>query len=87
MHVIAIYDVGEKRVGKILKIFRKYLTWIQRSVFEGEITTAKLEKLKVELLEKIDSDYDSVVFFEMRADYVMKKNFVGKVFDPFDNVL
>ncbi|MDD3050301.1 MAG: CRISPR-associated endonuclease Cas2 [Candidatus Cloacimonetes bacterium] len=87
MYVIAMYDIGEKRVGKILKIFRKYLTWIQKSVFEGEITKAKLEKLKLELLEKIDADYDSIVFFELRADYVMKKNFVGKVFDPFDNLL
>ena len=87
MHVIAIYDVGEKRVGKVLKLFRKYLTWIQNSVFQGDITKAKLEELKVKVLKIIDSDYDSVVFFVMRSDKVFNKQFVGKAFDPFDNIL
>ena len=87
MHVIAIYDIGEKRVGKVLKTFRKYLTWIQNSVFQGDITKAKLEKLKMELLDIIKSDYDSVVFFRMRSEKAFKKEFIGKPFDPFDNIL
>ena len=32
-----MYDVGEKRVGKMLNYCRKYLNWIRNSVFEGEI--------------------------------------------------
>ncbi len=86
MRVIAMYDVGEKRVGKVLKIFRKYLTWIQKSVFEGDITKAKLEKLKMEISGIIDKDYDSVVFFQMPKQ-IYKKEFVGKEFNPFDNFL
>ena len=87
MRVIAMYDVGEKRVGKVLKIFRKYLTWIQNSVFEGDITKSKLEKLKEELKQVIDKKYDSVVFFQMRSKQAYKKDFVGREFDPFDNFL
>jgi CRISPR-associated protein Cas2 len=87
MHVIAIYDVGEKRVNKVLKLFRKYLTWIQNSVFQGDITKAKLQELQNALADIIDIEYDSIVFFRMRSDQVFKKEFVGKVFDPFDNVL
>ena len=87
MRVIAMYDVGEKRVGKILKIFRKYLTWIQNSVFEGDITKSKLEKLKMEVGNVIDKDYDSILFFEMRSEKVYNKKFVGKEFNPFDNFL
>ena len=87
MRVIAMYDVGEKRVGKILKIFRKYLTWIQNSVFEGDITKSKLEKLKMEVGEIIDKDYDSILFFELRTEHAYKKEFVGRKFDPFDNFL
>ena len=34
MFVILVYDVGEKRVAKVLKICRKYLTWVQNSVLE-----------------------------------------------------
>lgn len=34
MYVIIVYDVGEKRVGKMLKLCRQYLCWIQNSVLE-----------------------------------------------------
>jgi len=53
MYVILFYDMGEKRVGKALKICRKYLTWVQNSVFEGEITEGSLKKLKYELNQKM----------------------------------
>ena len=82
-----MYDIHEKRVGKVLKIFRKYLTWIQLSVFEGEITEAKLEKLKLELKKIIKTDYDSVLFFEFHYNAKFDKVFLGKEFDPFDNVI
>lgn len=36
MFVILFYDFGEKRVGKALKICRKYLTWIQNSVLKAK---------------------------------------------------
>ena len=41
MYVIVVYDIGEKRVAKMLKLCRQYLNWIQNSVFEGEITKVK----------------------------------------------
>ncbi len=87
MHVIAMYDIKEKRVGKVLKIFRKYMTWIQLSIFEGDITESKLERLKLEVQEIIEASEDSVVFFELPYPVRFKKCFVGKTFDPFDNIL
>ncbi len=48
MYVILVYDIGEKRVVKMLKLCRRYLNWIQNSVFEGEITEVKLKELKYE---------------------------------------
>lgn len=36
MYVIIVYDVGEKRVGKMLKLCRQYLCWIQNSVLSPE---------------------------------------------------
>ena len=42
MFCIVVYDVGEKRVGKMLKLTRQYFSWIQNSVFEGETTDARL---------------------------------------------
>ena len=49
MFVIVTYDVGEKRVNKIRKKLKMYLIWTQNSVFEGEITEAKLKKCLAEL--------------------------------------
>jgi CRISPR-associated protein Cas2 len=45
MYVILVYDVNEKRVAKMLKLCRRYLNWIQNSVFEGEISEVKLKEL------------------------------------------
>ncbi len=45
MYVILVYDFGEKRVNKMLKLCRRYLNWIQNSVFEGEISEARLKEL------------------------------------------
>ena len=47
MYVILVYDIGEKRVGKMLKLCRQYLNWIQNSVFEGELSESKLRELKM----------------------------------------
>ena len=49
MFIILYYDVNTKRCSKMLKLCRKYLTWVQNSVFEGELTKAMLEKLKYEI--------------------------------------
>ena len=46
MYIILVYDIGEKRVGKMLKLCRQYLNWIQNSVFEGDITEVRLKELK-----------------------------------------
>ena len=66
MFVVLVYDVKQERVNKVLKICRKYLTWVQNSVFEGEITPAKLEILKDELQTVIDPEYDSVVIYRFK---------------------
>jgi len=62
--VILVYDVNEKRVAKALKICRKYLYWVRNSVFEGEITFARLEQLKVELRKSLNAKEDSVIIYQ-----------------------
>ncbi len=69
MYVIMVYDVGVERVNKILKIGRIYLTWIQNSVLEGEISEADLIKLKKKLSDIIDKEKDSVLIFTLNTKY------------------
>jgi len=77
MFVILVYDVKEERVAKALKVCRKYLTWVQNSVFEGEITEAKLRMLKDELRGIIDEDYDSVLIYKFRTKYYYERESLG----------
>lgn len=67
MFVILVYDVEEKRVAKVLKKCRGYLTWVQNSVFEGDITEANLKKLKMELSRLIKKESDSVIIYQFNS--------------------
>lgn len=71
------YDVGEKRVNKVLKTARRYLTWIQNSVLEGELTPATLETLKSDVTKIIDIEYDSVLFYIWRTERYMARETLG----------
>jgi CRISPR-associated protein Cas2 len=78
MYVILVYDIEEDRVAKVLKTCRKYLNWIQNSVFEGEITKAQMAALKADLKEIINKDKDSVIFYKMRTTKYLNKEIMGK---------
>lgn len=65
MFVILTYDVGVKRVAKTLKICRKYLNHVQKSVFEGMITEGKLGQLKRELKNTVKESEDSVRIYRV----------------------
>ena len=87
VYFIVVYDMDVARVNKMHKFLRCYFHWIQNSVFQGDITKSKLEELQMKLLDLIDSDYDSVVFFRFRSKKMFKKDFVGRPFDPFNNII
>lgn len=87
MYVILVYDVGEKRVGKMLRLVRKYLSWIQNSVFEGEITDVKLKELKFQAKEIIDLNTDSLIIFASRNEKWLEKEIVGNERSSVDTFL
>jgi CRISPR-associated protein Cas2 len=87
MYVILVYDAGEKRVGKMLKLCRKYLHWIQNSVFEGEITEVKLKELIHAAKVIMDEDADSVIIFKSRDEKWLSKEIIGAERCSTDNFL
>lgn len=78
MYIILVYDIKEKRVAKMLKLCRKYLNWIQNSVFEGEITDVKLKELKLLAEEIMDKKEDSLIIFSSRQERWLAKEIIGK---------
>ena len=88
MYVILVYDINQRRVGKMLKLCRKYLNWIQNSVFEGEITEVKLKEMlhKASILMKKE-DGDSIIVFKSRNEKWLEKEIIGQEKNPLDTFL
>lgn len=87
MYVILVYDIKEKRVGKMLKLCRQYLNWIQNSVFEGEITQVKLKELLAKANKFIHKDEDSIIIFKSREEKWLEKQIVGIERNTLDTML
>lgn len=76
-YMILVYDIGEKRVGKVFKICKRYLVPFQKSVFRGEITPSNLIKLRSDLQKVIDKEVDFVAMFKMTGDYAFDEEVIG----------
>ena len=87
MYVLLVYDIKEKRVGKMLKLCRRYLNWIQNSVFEGEITEVKLKELLAKAADVLNADEDSVIIFKSRSPEWLQKQVLGQERNKLDSFL
>ncbi|SEW46271.1 CRISPR-associated protein, Cas2 family [Chitinophaga sp. YR573] len=87
MYVILVYDIEERRVSKMLKLCRRYLNWIQNSVFEGELSEVKLKELLGEAKGIINKDKDSIIIFSSRQEKWLDKMVVGKEKNELNNIL
>ena len=87
MYIILVYDIEEKRVGKMLKLCRQYLNWIQNSVFEGELTEVKLKELLYKAKDIMNIDKDSIIVFKNRQEKWLDKQVIGKEKNDLNNIL
>lgn len=72
------YDVNEKRVQKVFKVCKKYLSHFQYSVFRGEITPSKLIELRTDINKVIDKEEDFVCIIKLMNDNVFGEEILGK---------
>lgn len=84
MYTLLVYDIVEKRVAKALKICRRYLHWVQNSVFEGEITEGKLKELLKKLKDIIKIKEDSILIYRFPNENAFKKEVIGREKNPMD---
>jgi CRISPR-associated protein Cas2 len=75
--VILVYDVNVKRVAKALKTCRRHLHWVQNSVFEGEMTKARLAALRKDLKNVLDLNEDSVLIYQFRTTKYLTRETLG----------
>lgn len=63
---LVCYDIADpKRLRRVAKLMQAYGTRIQYSVFECPLDNLKLEKLKLEARDLINSDDDQVLFVSL----------------------
>ena len=82
MYVILVYDIASDKEGarvsrRTFKICKKFLTHVQKSVFEGQLTVCQLKQLTTELNQWIRDDRDSVILFKNRNKNWLIKEFIG----------
>ena len=77
MYMVLVYDVSTERVGKVCRLLRRRLTWVQNSVFEGEVSEADFKKIQLDLSKLIDPS-DSVLFYCINNPKGWEKRVMGR---------
>ncbi|MDT7884659.1 MAG: CRISPR-associated endonuclease Cas2 [Thermoflexus sp.] len=78
MYVIIVYDVEVERVARVCQYLRRHLHWVQNSAFEGEITPARLERVKAELRDLIDEKKDTVYLYILQDPHAVRREVLGR---------
>ena len=76
-YAFLFYDVGEKRVQKVFKICKKYLSHFQKSVFRVLLTPSKFIQLCKELNGVIARNEDFVCIIKLMNGNVFGEEVLG----------
>lgn len=92
MYIILVYDIcleqkGAKRLSKVFKTCKKYLSHIQNSVFEGELTESQYIKMKIEINQVLNNNMDSIIIFKSRDHKWLDKEMLGIQDDKTSNFI
>lgn len=78
MYLIVVYDMASpKRGNKLLKYLRSALTWIQNSVFEGEVTDSGYTILISNIKKLINKEKDSVIIYKFDSKKYTDRKLIG----------
>lgn len=76
-YAFLFYDVNEKRVQKVFKVCKKYLSHYQKSVFRGEITPSKLISLRKDLNKIINKSEDFICIIKLMNGNIFDEEILG----------
>jgi len=82
MYVVLVYDMEAERTQRMLKLGRRYLTHVQNSVLEGEITEGDLEELSGKIDDLLKPG-ESVILYELSSDTLLNRTVYGE--DPAED--
>lgn len=90
MMVLVTYDVntetkaGRARLVRVAKACKNWGQRVQNSVFECLVEPGQWERLKAELIDRIDPDWDSLRFYYLGSNWRGRVEHVGakQTLDP-----
>jgi len=82
MYAVMVYDMEADRTQKALKLGRRYLTHVQNSVLEGEISEGDLATLKNEVDDLLKPG-ESTIIYELSSDTLLNRTVYGD--DPTED--
>ena len=86
--MIIAYDVSVERVNKVKAYLRTQLTWVQNSLFEGELSESRFLAVKSFILKIIEREHDSVTIYCFPNNKVITRIELGvKKGNPDDTIL
>lgn len=87
MYVIIVYDVAVDRINNIRKFLKRFLNWIQNSVFEGEITESQLIRIENYLNKNTEQDYDFIKIYILSSNKYLKIDVIGTIKKENSNII
>jgi CRISPR-associated protein Cas2 len=87
MFVVLVYDTAVERNPTVLRTCRQYLHWVQRSVFQGELSAAQHRNLTATLRQRLDLDYDSIRIYRVGSPHLVEVETLGAELGHPDSVL
>lgn len=83
MMILITYDVnteskgGQKRLRKVAKMCENYGIRVQNSVFECIVNNTQFTQLRLQLIDLIDKEKDSLRFYQLGDNYKSRIEHVG----------
>jgi CRISPR-associated protein Cas2 len=78
VYVVVCYDVvSDRRRARLLKRLKGFLPHVQKSVFEGELTDARLVALRHMIAREIDPVEDTVRIYQLCARCIPATEVLG----------
>jgi CRISPR-associated protein Cas2 len=82
VYIVVVYDMEADRTQKMLKFLRRFLTHVQNSVLEGEVTEGDYERIRSGIEERLKPG-ESTIIYQVSSEKMVDRTVFGE--DPAED--
>lgn len=75
-YIVVVYDMEADRTQLMLKFLRRYLTHVQNSVLEGEVTEGDLERIRSGVEDRLQQG-ESTIIYRTSSEKMLDRSVYG----------